>query len=356
MYGKRIVSALLTAALLAMPMVACSSENAASPAASTAAPAASAGASDAAAPATTAKKPYNIAVIIKATDSDFWQTLLKGANAAMAKEPDTIKVTTYGPASESDIDKQVSILENVVSKKPDAIVIASTSSDATVPALEEAAAAGIPIITCDNKVNTDVYKSFLRTDNKKGGSLAAEQMVAAWKAAGIDPAGKKVVVISAMAGVQVLVDRDAGFVDKIKELVPTIKIIDARYVDNDISKALSTTEDLMTANADLIGVFADNNHTGVGVARAITERKVSSSVMGIAFDSDAEEVSALTSGTLKGIVVQDPYGMGYKGTMYAVDAIEGRSVPKDVDTGATVVTKENMNNPDVVKLLDPSKN
>lgn len=302
------------------------------------------------------KEVYEVAVIVKATDSDFWQSLLLGANNAMKDNEDKIHVTTYGPPSEADIDQQVAILENVLAKKPDAIVIASTSSDATVPMIEEAADAGIPVITIDNKVNTDKYTAFLATDNEKGGALAAEEMLAEWEARGIDPSGKKVAIISSMAGVQVLIDRDSGFEKRMKELVPDIKFIETRYTDNDIVKALSAAEDLLTANKDLIGFFADNNHTGTGASRAVSERGLEDKVMVVAFDSDSEEISALENGSIKALVVQDPYGMGYKGTMYALDAIEGKDVPKEVDTGATVVIKTNMNDESVKKLLDPTLN
>lgn len=300
--------------------------------------------------------PIEVATIIKATDSDYWQYVLLGSTNAMKDNPDQINVTTYGPPSEADIDKQVSILENVIAQKPDAIVIASTSSDATVPALEGAYAQGITIVTVDNKVNTDKVHSFLATDNLKGGGLAAERMVEEWESRGIDPSGKKVVVISAMAGVQVLTDRDTGFTEKMKELVPDIEFVETRYTDNDIVKALGAAEDLLTANDDLIGIFADNNHTGDGVARAIAERGAEESVMCIAYDSDPEEVSALEAGAIKALVLQDPYGMGYKGTMYALDHVNGKEIPEKVDTGATVVTKDNMNDPDIAKLLDPMLN
>jgi ribose transport system substrate-binding protein len=76
--------------------------------------------------------------------------------------------------------------------------------------------------------------------------------------------------------------------------------------------------------------------------------------MAYAFDSDEEEISALKSGTLKGLVLQDPFGMGYKGVLTAVDALDGKPVEKEVDTGATVATPENINEPAIAALLDPS--
>ena len=298
------------------------------------------------------KELIDVAVIIKATDSDFWQYLLIGAENYAKENPDKVKVTTYGPPSEADIDKQVAILENVIAKKPDAIVIASTSSEATVPALERAYDAGIKIITVDNKVKTDKVNSFLATDNKKGGALAAEKLVESLKAKNI-PLKGKVGLISAMAGVQVLIDRDGGFTEKLQELAPDVEILETRYVDNDMVKALSAAEDIITANKDIIGFFADNNMTGNGVARAIKERKLEEKVMVTAFDSDPEEVDSLRSGAIKALVVQDPYGMGYKGTMFAYQAVNGEEIPKEVDTGATAVTKENMDEEVIKGLLDP---
>ncbi len=310
-----------------------------------------AGQQDASGPA--GEKPYEIAVVIKATDSDFWQYLLVGAKNYEAEHPDLVKVTTYGPPSEADIAQQVAILEDVISKNPDGIVIASTSSDATVPALESAYDKGIAIVTVDNKVNTDKVHTFLATDNLVGGAMAAEKMVEYMKSSGI-PLKGKVGVVSAMAGIQVLTDRDSGFANRLKELAPNIEILETRYVDNDIVKALGVTEDLITTNGDeLIGIFADNNHTADGVARAIGEQGLKDKVIVTGYDSDPEEVAAIKSGVLKAIMVQDPYGMGYKGVDSAVTIIEGGSLPSFVDTGVVGVEKSNVNDADIQGLLDP---
>ena len=335
---KRILSMVMIAAFLIALITGCGADN--TPSADKK-------------PAKAAKGPVEVAVIIKATDSDFWQYVLIGAENYAKENPDKVKVTTYGPKSEADIDKQIAILEDVISKKPGAIVIASTSSDASVPALEKAVAQGIKVITVDNRVKTDKIHSFLATNNKKGGAAAAEKLVEALKAKNI-PLKGKIGVISAMAGIQVLTDRDTGFIEKMKELAPDVKILETRYTDNDIVKALGAAQDLLTANKDLIGFFADNNHTGDGVARAIKEGKLEDKVMAVAFDSDPEEVDSLKSGALKALILQDPFGMGYKGTDFAYKAVMGQPIEKEVDTGATAVTKENMDQPDIKGLLDPT--
>ncbi|MEJ5230298.1 MAG: substrate-binding domain-containing protein [Pseudothermotoga sp.] len=119
---------------------------------------------------------YEIAFIVKATDSDFWQYTIVGAKNAEKDLQGLVKVTVYGPPSEADIDKQVAILEDVVRKKPDAIVISSTSSQATAPALNKAFQQGIKVILIDNFVYDTGYNSFLATNNKVGGGLAAEKV------------------------------------------------------------------------------------------------------------------------------------------------------------------------------------
>lgn len=359
---KKILTMILTLAMV-MSLAACNSGAAATTttkaaAVTTAAATTAAPAATTAAPAdTTAAKsggPFEIAVIIKATSSDFWQYVLVGANNYGIEFPDRVHITTYGPPAEADIDQQVSILEDVIASGPDAIVIASTSSDATVPAIEEAFAKGIPVITIDNKVTTDKINSFLATDNVVGGGMAAVKMVEELKAKyGDDLSGKAVAVISAMAGVQVLTNRDQGFADKIKEIAPGLTVLETRYVDNDMTKAMSAAEDLLTANDNLIGIFADNNTCGSGTSRVIGQLNVADSVFCIAFDSDPEEIAGLTDGNIKALVLQDPYGMGYKGVDFAYQKLMGKEIPATVDTGATLVTKDNMNDAAIKGLLDP---
>src|SRR5690606_22557339 len=95
--------------------------------------------------------------------------------------------------------------------------------------------------------------------------------------------------------------------------------------------------------------------TGVGVARVITERNLKEKVPVVAYDADKEEINALQSGAIDALIVQDPFGMGYKGVMNVLSAIEGKSVAKEVDTGATAVTMENFNKPEIQQLLFPEK-
>ncbi|HOO32627.1 MAG TPA: ABC transporter substrate-binding protein [Thermotogota bacterium] len=293
---------------------------------------------------------YDIAFIVKATDSDFWQYTIVGAKNAEHDLNGLINITVYGPPSEADIDQQIAILENVISSGPDAIVMSSISSDAPSALLDEAYNAGIPVVLIDNKVFNTGYTAFLATDNAKGGALAADLLIKNLQDRGIALKGK-IGLISAMAGVQVLIDRDDGFKARMSEIAPSVEILPTRYIDNDISKAANATEDLLIANNDIIGFFADNNHSGDGVARVIQEQGLGESVISVAYDSDPLEVEAVEMGDLKGLIVQDPHGMGYKGVMFAYMALQGESFPSYFDTGVYVITEDDLDSAE--GILDP---
>ncbi len=298
---------------------------------------------------------YNVTVIIKATDSNYWQTVLLGAQAAADDSNGEIVVVTAGPPSETDIDEQVTILENAIAAGADGIVIASISSDSVVPAIEDAVDKNIPVVTVDNRVNTDVYSQHLATDHYIASQGAAEAMVAKWEAEGFETAGKKVVVLSADSGSAVNQARTNGFIEKIKELVPEIVVLETQYTDNDIAKAQDALDNLIIANPDLIGVFGDNNHMGNGIANSIEQNDKAGEIISYAFDSDDTEIAAIRNGVLTGIVVQDPFGMGYNGVKAVVEVVKGNTVTKDIVADTTLVTLENIDDPAVQKLLYPGK-
>ncbi|MEF9989588.1 MAG: ABC transporter substrate-binding protein [Christensenellaceae bacterium] len=338
---KKIISIVL-AVLLVCAITACAPK-VAEPAAATEAPAAAATEAPAAADAAAepAAEGYNIAVLIKATDSTFWQKVGAGAEDYAAKN-DGVTVTVQGPASEADIEESISLLENVILSKPDAIVIGSNADTGANAALQDAATAGIPVITVDTALPSDKVAAHLATDNIVGGELAAEAMVKYMKDNGKELKGK-VAIVAAVAGVQTIIDRDGGFVSKMAELAPDIEVLEPIYVDNDIDTSMSTTENIITANGDeLVGIYADNNHTGDGVARAIEQAELKDKVTVVAFDDDDEELKALKNGVIKALIIQDQHNMGYLGVEYAIKAIKGEEMEEFVDTGVKVTWPEDL--------------
>lgn len=282
-----------------------------------------------------------VALIIKATDSGFWQKAIEGGEA-FAADNVNVNVTAYGPASESDIDEQISILENVITSEPDAIVIASNAGEGAVAAVTEAAEKGIVVMTIDVPIPTDAVTSHLATDNVLGGQLAAEALVEELTEAGI-PLEGKVAVVSAILGVQVITERDGGFIEKMAELAPNIEVLEPLDTNNEIETALSVMEQIITREGDdLIGVYADNNHTGDGVGRAIQQAGLKDSVVVVAFDDDEEEINFLKEGVIDALIIQDPFSMGYLGCEYALKALAGEDVPSYIDTGVLVTRAEDL--------------
>ncbi len=286
-------------------------------------------------------------VIIKASDSSFWQTMLAGAKKAGADYG--IKVGLFGPTSETDVNQQVQLVENSISRGVDAIVLASNSSDALNSAIKRAKSAGIKVITADTQVTTPT-EGFIGTDNKKAGEQAGVRMCALLKQQGKDSGD--VLIESSVAGIQTLKDRDAGFKSGLRTC-PAVRVAATRYNNNDLNTAASQVNDAITANPNLAGIFADNNTSGTGAARAIKDNNAADKIPVVAFDTDPQENAALADGSLDALVVQNPYFFGYQGVVEAGMASVGTLPPLVLDPGAVVADKGNLNSPAVKPLLNP---
>jgi len=289
-----------------------------------------------------------IDVIIKASDSSFWQVMLAGSKQAGGDFG--LSVSTFGPTSETNIDEQVQLVENSISRGAQGIVIAPNSSTALNSAIDRARSAGVKVVTVDTAVTTE-SEGFIGTDNVKAGQQAGRKMCELLKAQ--SKTSGKVLIESSVAGIQSLVDRDAGFKQGLAAECSSVDASLQRFNNNDINTAASQVNDALTANSDLLGVFADNNTSGVGAARAIKDNNAADRIPVVAFDSDPQENSALADGSIDALVVQNPYFFGYQGVLQAGMATVGRIPPRVLDPGAVVADKDNMNDPEVKQLLEP---
>jgi ribose transport system substrate-binding protein len=286
-------------------------------------------------------------VIIKASDSSFWQTMLAGAQKAGTDYG--LKVGLFGPTSETDVNQQVQLVENSISRGVDAIVLASNSSDALNSAIKRARSAGIKVITADTLVTTPT-EGFIGTDNEKAGEQAGARMCELAKAQG--KSSGQILIESSVAGIQTLKDRDAGFKQGLKAC-PGLTVGATRFNNNDLNTAASQVNDVLTANPNLVGVFADNNTSGTGTARAIKDNNAAEKIPVVAFDTDPQENAALADGSIDALVVQNPYFFGYQGVVQAGMASVGSQPPLVLDPGAVVADKGNMGSPVVKPLLNP---
>jgi ribose transport system substrate-binding protein len=286
-------------------------------------------------------------VIVKATDSQFWQTTLAGAKRAAS---DTgVDVSLFGPTSETDVNGQVQLVENSISRGVDAIVLAANSTDALNNVVDRARKAGIKVLNIDSRVTTQV-DGFVGTDNEKAGAQAGQRLCQLVKATG--NASGDILLESAVAGVESLSARDKGFRAGLRAGCPGLSVATTRYNNNDINTAASQVNDAITGG-NLVGIFADNNTSGDGAARAIKDNKAQQKIPVVAFDADPQEIAALKDGSIDAIVVQNPYFFGYQGVVEAASASGGTLQPDSLDPGAVLAEKSNMNEPAVKQLLNP---
>ncbi|WP_370544555.1 ABC transporter substrate-binding protein [Frondihabitans sp. VKM Ac-2883] len=287
-------------------------------------------------------------VIIRATSSEYWQSMIAGSEAA-AKDYG-VKVSSFGPTDETDIAGEVQLIENSVSRGVDAILIAPSSSDGLNAAINDARKAGIKVITADTTV-TATTEGHIGTNNTLAGTSAGQRMCELLTKQGVKTG--QVLVESPIAGIEANTQRDTGFRNGLAEKCPNIVSKLQSYNNNDISTAASQVNDAISAHSDLVGVFADNNSSGVGAATAIKDNKAANKIPVVAFDSDPAENAALKSGEIDALVLQNPWFLGYQGVVESAMAVQGRIPPASLDPGVAVADRDNISSPEIKALLKP---
>jgi ribose transport system substrate-binding protein len=290
-----------------------------------------------------------IPIIVKDTTSFYWQIVLAGARKA-GKDLG-VNVPELGAQSESDINGQISILENAVAGKPAAVVISPTQFAALGKPIDEAAKK-VKIIGIDSSADSKAFTSFLTTDNVQGGRIGADGLAAAITAK-YGKAEGDVALITSIPGVGSLDARAEGFKEQLAAKYPGLKLGADKVADGQATTGLNIMTDLITANPNLRGVFASNLIMAQGAGQAIAENKKADTIKVIGFDSDDKTVKFLADGTLAGLVVQDPFRMGYDGIKTALAASKGEKIETFVDTGANLITTANMKEPRSQELLSP---
>jgi ribose transport system substrate-binding protein len=296
-----------------------------------------------------ADQKLTIPIIVKDTTSFYWQTVLAGARKAGREL--NLNVPELGAQSESDINGQISILENAVSENPAAIVIAPTQFAALGRPIDQAAKR-IKIIGIDSAADSNAFTAFLQTDNVEGGRVAADGLAAAIKAKYGKVEGD-IALINSLPGVGSLDQRDQGFKQEIAAKYPSLKLVAVKVADGQATTGLNIMTDLITANPGLRGVFTDALFMGQGAGQAIAENKAGDTIKLVSFDADSKLIGFLKDGTIAALVVQDPFRMGYEGVKTALAASKGEKIPAKIDTGVNLITQGNMNSTRSQELLNP---
>ncbi len=292
-----------------------------------------------------------LAVIPKGTTHEFWKSIHAGA--AKAAQEDSVDIIWKGPIKEDDREGQISVVEDFISRGVSGIILAPLDDAALRQPVANATRSGIPVVIIDSDLEGNDFISFVATDNYLGGKLAGERMIELLGGKG------SVIMLRYHEGSASTTKREQGFLDAIAR-VPAIKVVSSnQYGGATTETAYRAGENLLAplkrpdGRLSIDGIFTPNESTTFGMLRALQDGGVAGTVRFIGFDSSTKLVEGLAAGQIDGLILQNPMRMGYLGVKTMVAHLKGKPVEKRVDTGVTLVTRENMNEPQVKELLQP---
>ena len=291
-----------------------------------------------------AAKPY-VAVITKSTTSEYWKTTFAGVNAASAEY--NLKVTMEGPENEEDYVTQNSMIRGAVKNGADAIVFSAVDYNANAEVINEAVDKGVKVVVIDSDVNSDKVSCRISTDNYKAGKMVGEAVLAG------EEELFNVGIVNFDQNSENGQQREQGFRDAVAE-DERVTIVSSVHVNSTTEEAKDATSAMLKENPQINIIVTFNEWTSLGVGYAVQEMKLADDVRVVAFDSNVVSVGMLETGEVDALIVQNPYAMGYLGVEYAWMLINGEK-PKEteIDTTTTLITKENMYDPDNQKVLFP---
>ena len=297
-------------------------------------------------------KKLTIAVIPKGTSHEFWKSIHAGAVKAQRElsiNGAEVEIIWKGPLREDDREQQIQVVEGFTSQGVNGIVLAPLDSRALARPVEEAKSAGVPTVIIDSALESQSIVSFVATDNRKGGMLGADRL-------GELLGGKgKVILLRYAEGSASTEEREAGFLQEMKQKFPNIQLISTdQYAGATRDTAKRASENLLNRFGDDVqGIFCPNESTTAGMLSALQDAGKAGKVMFVGFDTSQSFIDAMRAKQLHGIVVQNPFNMGYLGVRTMLESLQGKPVEKRIDTGVTMITLDNLDGADTQTLLHP---
>jgi ribose transport system substrate-binding protein len=291
-------------------------------------------------------KKITIAVVPMGSTHEFWKSIHAGAFSASRELG--VSIIWKGPLKEDDRDEQMQIVETFLVSKVSALVISPMDDRTLVQTVGEAKKMGIPTILINSSLQGDTPVSFVATDNNRGGVLGGEHMGKL-----LSGKGKLIIVRLSEADVTTM-QRVEGFETTIKSKFPGIEILsDNQYAGVTTETSYRTCENLLNRFPETEAIFTPNESSTFGCLRVLQDRGLAGKIRFVGFDSSEKLIEALGKKEINGLVVQNPFNMGYYGVKVAVACLNGQPFEKRIDTGVTLATPENMNSPEIMKLLKP---
>jgi len=297
-------------------------------------------------------KKLTIAVIPKGTSHEFWKSIHAGAVKAqreLSTNGAEVEIIWKGPLREDDREQQIQVVEGFTSQGVNGIVLAPLDNHALARPVEEAKSAGVPTVIIDSALESQSIVSFVATDNRKGGMLGADRL-------GELLGGKgKVILLRYAEGSASTEEREAGFLQEMKQKFPNIQLISTdQYAGATRDTAKRASENLLNRFGDDVqGIFCPNESTTAGMLSALQDAGKAGKVMFVGFDTSQSFIDAMRAKQLHGIVVQNPFNMGYLGVRTMLESLQGKPVEKKIDTGVTMITLDNLDGAETQTLLHP---
>lgn len=303
--------------------------------------------------AAAAAEAYKIAVIPKGTTHEFWKSIHAGARKAemeLKAEGINVQVIWKGPLKEDDREQQIQVVENFIAQRVSGIVLAPLDRRGLVAPVESAVRGKIPVVVIDSGIESKAPLSFISTDNREGGRIAAREL-------GKLLGGKgNVIMLRLQVGSASTEEREEGFLEVMKKDFPGIRLLSTDQhagATRDTAKRVSETL-LNRFGRQVNGIFCCNESSGAGMLLALRDAGLAGGrVKFVAFDSGETLNAGLLAGDVQGLVVQNPMRMGYLGVKNMVAHLQGRKVEPRVDTGVGFVTKANFNSPEMADIVRP---
>lgn len=288
---------------------------------------------------------HRIIYIPKIIDSnnDFWTQLIEGVN--MAAEENGMEVIVTAPDAEEDYVRQNELIRWAVGEKPDAILLSPASYTETTEAAREIVEAGIPLILIDSAINEDFYEAKIATDNIRLGQVEGEFMKQ------FVTEDSQIAIVGHVQNSSTAIERENGVRKGLGEY--SDRIVDVVFCDSSYDKAYELALDLIDQYPDINLIAGLNEYSAVGAARAIKDRNLKGKVRVVGIDSSLEEIQLLEEGIFEGIVIQNPFKMGYMGVEVTAKVLKDERVLRNVDSGCELITKKNLYLEENQKLLFP---
>jgi len=292
---------------------------------------------------------YRIAVIPMATTDIFWTSVQAGAQQA-SEEAGNVKIYWNGPLTMNDREGQVNIVQNYVTQQVDGLVLAPIDRTALVPYVADAKRAGIPTVVIDSDLDSDEnIVSFVATDNYHGGELGARKLAELLGGSG------NVILLRYTVGQESAAQREQGFLDTMQKEFPDINILsDDQYSGPTEEDSYNKSMDLLIQFGDRVdGFFVICNRTAAGLLQALEQEGLTEKITLVGFDASPHLIQAIREGKIRAMVMQDPFTIGYLGVKTMLAHLRGEPVKRRVNTGEYVVTRENVDTPEIQRILAP---